>query len=478
VDGFLAFNLGGRIMYLLNALRGRIRRPAVRRRSAFHAAMRRPPVLEALEDRMLPSCTLSLVPSEPAPQLVGERILWTATASDCGKDLVYQFRVGPAGGPFHLVRDFSLDNAFTWTPMQEGTYEVQVTAKEGYQATETVSDIVSDAVHSRVTGRDAVITPTSNPLVTLYSAPACSEGTIRVEFAEAGHHPDWQSTNTLPCEPRLSRNFVVAGMLPDTIYQVRHVLSDHHHIWHSSPLLFTSGSLPADLTFYAFTVRQPPGHHSDLDQDMIYHVLSAPVGQEPNPAPLATDLQGRVVWYYDSHGAEPGLALELGDTLLPGGTLLVYGRDQHSSLAENVLREVDLAGNPLRETNLDVVNAQLQALGHEIIYGFSHDNIRLANGDTVVLGYTERTVDIDGTPTDYIGDMVVVLDPELQVTWAWDAFDHLDVNRGPVLGEVCNPGDLGPACVVGVASHQRHQFVTCGRQPDPVRPSSGLGDQD
>src|SRR6266852_467303 len=90
---------------------------------------RRSLVLEALEDRMLPSCTLSLVPSEPAPQLVGDRILWTATASDCGKDLVYQFGVAPPGGLLHVVRDFSPTNSFAWTPMLEGTYDIQVTAK-------------------------------------------------------------------------------------------------------------------------------------------------------------------------------------------------------------------------------------------------------------------------------------------------------------------------------------------------------------
>jgi hypothetical protein len=40
--------------------------------------------------------------------------------------------------------------------------------------------------------------------------------------------------------------------------------------------------------------------------------------------------------------------------------------------------------------------------------------------------------------------MVMVLDQDFQVTWAWDAFDHLDVNRGPVLGEVVQPGIPGP----------------------------------
>jgi hypothetical protein len=29
-------------------------------------------------------CTISLQPSAPAPQLVGDRIVWTATAANCG----------------------------------------------------------------------------------------------------------------------------------------------------------------------------------------------------------------------------------------------------------------------------------------------------------------------------------------------------------------------------------------------------------
>src|SRR6202035_3066832 len=50
--------------------------------------------LEALESRCLLSSGLSLTPSEAAPQLAGERIVWTATASDLGANPVYQFRVG------------------------------------------------------------------------------------------------------------------------------------------------------------------------------------------------------------------------------------------------------------------------------------------------------------------------------------------------------------------------------------------------
>jgi hypothetical protein len=106
-----------------------------------------------------------------------------------------------------------------------------------------------------------------------------------------------------------------------------------------------------------------------------------------------------------------------------------------------VLREIDLAGDPVRETNLAAVNAQLTALGRDPIYGFYHEAQHLPGGGTVVLGITERTFDINGTPTDYVGTMVIVLDDDLRVTWAWDAFDHLDIHRGPVLGEIDDVGD-------------------------------------
>jgi hypothetical protein len=44
--------------------------------------------------------------------------------------------------------------------------------------------------------------------------------------------------------------------------------------------------------------------------------------------------------------------------------------------------------------------------------------------------------------------MVLVLDSDFQVKWAWDAFDHLDVRRGPVLGEVVSAGSPEPTAVV------------------------------
>ncbi len=197
-------------------LQGSVRcRRAARQRFAARGRSAHPRV-EAFESRTLLSCLLALEPSEAPPQLVGERIAWSATATDCGVNPVYQFRVGPTGSPLRVVRDFSPANTFVWTPMQEGRYDVRVTVKDGYQAKEATSATVADAVNSRVSGRRAVITPTLNPLVALYSAPPCSDGTIHVQFSLAGHHPDWRSTNTLPCEParHCSGKVAVVGHTP------------------------------------------------------------------------------------------------------------------------------------------------------------------------------------------------------------------------------------------------------------------------
>src|SRR6267378_3031806 len=424
--------------------RGR-RSPSPRKRPAGRRL-----TLEALEDRTLPSCMVSLAPNEAAPQLVGERVTWTATASDCGAAPVYQFSVAPHGDTFRVVRDFSPTNAFAWTPMQEGAYDVEVAVKDGYQATETTSAVAVDAVASRVTGSQAVITPTLNPLVALYSAPPSSAGSVFVQFSVAGDSPSWRNTNTLPVVSGKSTNFFVAGMLPNTTYEMRDVRSDGTG---SAPQLFTTGALPSTLTFPTFTVSQPPDPGSDSDQDMVFHslVFTGPDATS-NSHPIATDLSGRVEWYFDAQQSGLGITNMITATLLPGGTVIGMGNDRYSVRNNrDVLREIDLAGNPVRETNLAAVNAQLAALGHETIYGFHHDAQRLPDGSLVVLGYPERTVTINGVPTHYIGEQLVVLDQDFHVVWAWDAFDYLDVNRGPVLGEITRPGPgAGPTAVVPV----------------------------
>ena len=400
-----------------------------RRLLAARHTRRYRPRCKPLEDRCLLSVTLT--DTAPPVPLVGAPVTWTATASGHGTTPVYQFSVGPTGGPSQVVRDFSTSNSFTWNPMQEGSYSIQVTVKDSFSASTDESTSASYTAQSRVAGTSAVISPTSNPLVALYSAPPSSGSSMYVQFAPLGANPSWSSTAPLPIVPGESTNFLVAGMRPDTTYLMRHVLDDGTT---SAPLTFTTGSLPTNLTFPTFKVQQAPGPGTDLTQGMILHFgIGAPVGTVDT---VATDLMGNVVWYYDPvANAFPSFA----PTLVPGGTVLLLGGHQTPTGGATKLREVDLAGDTLRETNVDAVNAELAALGKPSIDFFSHDAERLPNGDTAVLALTPRTVDIKRRPTKYVGDMVLVLDQNFQVAWVWDSFAWLDTTRLPTLGE--GPGD-------------------------------------
>jgi len=401
------------------------------------------------------TCIVSLTPATPSPQLVGERVVWTATATNCGTGLVYQFRVAATSAEtddeqsdrstnsdhrskerpeFKMVRDFSPGNTLAWGPLHEGTYQVMVRVKAGFDAVNSTSAVVPTTVNSRVIGKQAVVTPTLNPLVALYSAPPCEDGTIHVKFRPVSSASDvpWMTTNALPCVHGQSRNFLVAGMLAHTPYEMVHVTSDKSLF---ASLIFITGTPPPALNFPALTVRQAPGPGSDLSQGMVYNNFTG--RPQPNAVNVfATDLAGRIEWYYDP--VNSGLVNGAPGVLEPGGTVSLLGRDSNRKLGFNVLRQVDLAGNPLQETNIDAVNAQLKAMGQGIIFGFHHEILRLPNGRTATLGWNLRTINVNGTPTPYAGINLIVLDKDFQVVWIWDAFDHMDVHRGPILGDVCS----------------------------------------
>ncbi len=380
-----------------------------------------------------PQGSASLVPNLPSGQQVGVTVTWSALATGVNTPL-YRFSVAPAGGSYRILQDFSPSNTFTWTPMQEGSYNVEVTVEDGYTSTSSIDDVAPFMVTSRVTGTTAVVSPTANPLVALYSAPPCSAGQTVVMF-RAVSDSSWTYTAAQSCQPGESLNFFVAGMHAGTTYLLQHMVSGPAGTTISAPQSFTTGTPTSALSFPSFSVPQAPDPQADLDMPVIFHLLTPSDPSTPNP--LATDLSGNVVWYYDP--SQSGLTSIWPTQLVPGGTVLLLGRDVYASSGFDVLREIDLAGDTVRETNLAAVNAQLAARGQEQIYGFHHDAVRLPNGDTAVLGQTQQTID----GADIMGDMVVVLDGDFQVVWTWDAFDYLDPSRSAILGETCAVADPG-----------------------------------
>src|SRR5260370_29683200 len=130
--------------------------------------------------------------------------------------------------------------------MKEGSYNVQVTVKGGLAATHIPSAVASYLVDSRVTGSEAVISTTSNPLVALYSVPPGPAGTVHVEFSIADANPSWRSTDERPSVPGQSTNFFVAGGVPKTTDQTRDSPSAVGRTW---PLLFTPSCTPGGACF-------------------------------------------------------------------------------------------------------------------------------------------------------------------------------------------------------------------------------------
>jgi arylsulfate sulfotransferase len=408
------------------------RKRAAARRNSVRRPRRHRPHCTPLEDRCLLSVSLTDI-APPVPY-VGSPVIWMATSRGLGSTPVYRFNIGLLGGPLQVVSDFGRSDSFTWNPMQEGTYVIQVVVKKGFGAAKSETATATYTAQTRVVGDSAVVSPMANPLVALFSAPPSPGASMDVQFAQQGPTLSWQDTSPLPIVPGESTNFIVAGMQPDTSYLIRYVLDDGTV---STPLAFTTGSLPAYLQFPTVTVVQPPAPGTDLSQGMIFHAgihTRAPFNAVNT---LATDLNGNVLWYYDPVANNfTGYA----QNLEPGGTVMMLGGKATGVAAGyNTLRQVDLAGDTLRQTDVNAVNAELAALHRPRILDFDHEAKLLPNGDTVVLASTAKTVRFKERSTRFVGDLVIVLDQNFQVAWVWNSFNRLSTNRiGPDHGI---PGD-------------------------------------
>lgn len=138
-------------------------------------------------------------------------------------------------------------------------------------------------------------------------------------------------------------------------------------------------------------------------------------------ATVAVDLDGNVVWSYNQTYNLPVKLLANGNmmTMVNGG----------------IVREFDLAGNMVRELTLDDLNQHLADAGYtSYLTGFHHDLIQLPNGHFVLLClHSKDFTDLPNYPgtTSVTGDALVDVDENFDPVWAWDTFDHLDINRHP-----------------------------------------------
>jgi hypothetical protein len=365
--------------------------------------------------------SVSLIPSVPPPVPVGAGVVWDATALDAEPGRIwYRFRIRDGFRDFRIIRDYGPDARLIWVPGEsEGFYDIEVSARN-VRTGETAEAAVLYEVTSRVHESAPVVSETPHPLVWLYSAPPCPAGSrMRVRFRYGDRAVD---TPDKPCRQDLSMNFYLAGLRPGTEYSAWHTVYDGAVLTDGPLLSFTTAQVALDLPGYE--VIKP----HDVQTEGI--LLQSNILQTT----VATDLEGHLVWFYP---------LYLSSLTRPreGGFFFGVVQDPLADSSYQILREFDVVGQTVRETNAARISEQLVAQGKRPITSFHHEAASMPDGKILALAGTEEMFgdsEEDGL-VNVLGDTILVLDENLQVVWAWDSFDHLDPARNATLSETCTP---------------------------------------
>jgi hypothetical protein len=400
-----------------------------------------------------------MMPSASPPKPIGTQIVWTVKATDNGPGpLTFQFNVALPGGPLAVVRDFNVgtlssgvwtSQPFTWSPTSfEGRYQIQVVTKD-FGSGQTNSLTKSFQVTPLVSGSTPAVVSTANPLVASFGAPSCPAGSsMRVVFQQQSMSRPAIATNAVACHPPATMNFEVAGMYPSTAYNMYSQTITGTQTVNGPTVSFTTGALPTGVPFPPFKAVVPVSGQADTAESVLVLTPLKLSSTGAYPA-VATNLSGSILWYY--YPSDSGHFEVLTRPLTGGKFLTIQSAPawNPASVESQVLREIDLAGNIIKETNTGVIQQQLLAfgatdagpcpsspvtsqIGTACLGFFHHDAIQtLPNGQTAIIVDIEKIFppgtqgDTSGLPVDIIGDMIIVLNSNWQVTWYFDAFNTM-----------------------------------------------------
>jgi hypothetical protein len=332
-----------------------------------------------------------------------------------------------------------------------------------------------------------IVERTANPQVARYTIRPQRPADVEVDFGPDTRYAlhTWKQA----ADGAHPVSILVAGMLADTPYNLRAAVH-----FHGGPTVldaghtFTTGHLPEKM-IPPVTAQTTPGETPQPGVEL----LNPTIGSMSQL--FVTDLHGRVLWAYDYRDRRsPGMvqflryvqaahdgffsawghiAAHLGGhsfvyapqtglwrtlppdqksgtlinpaKLLPNGDfLLVIGLTSQSQLlgpppmgVPTVIREIDLAGETVRELRIETLNSELPAAGFPGLHldVIHHDVSVLPNGHWLFLANTTRAFNnLPGRPgvTSVVGDVVVDVDANLHPVWVWNEFDHLDVHRHPM----------------------------------------------
>jgi arylsulfate sulfotransferase len=443
----------------------------------------------------------AITPSIASPQVIGTSVSFTATATDTGAGpLTFQWNVTTPAGVTTMVDDFNVgtlssgvwtSQPFVWFPSScagvaqpdgivaytcqpaGGKFTIQAVAKD-FTANLSSSLTTTYQITPLVTGTKPVVVTTPNPLVALFSSPGCATGSqMRVVFQEKSQATPATVTNYLSCRGTSSTmTFEIAGMYPTTEYIMYSQTLTKGTTTNGTKVAYTTGTIPTSVPIPSFTINVAAGSGTDTGQRLLLYNPHQ-FGSGPIYANTATDLSGKVMWYY-----APSLQNVIIGRPLLNGTMLVIqnGTAWDTSPKFQLLTQIDLAGNILRETNAGIIAEELTAMGDPdtalcstiakpatvgsaCLDQFHHDAIQtLPDGNTMVLANIEKIFppgtqgDTSGLPVDVLGDILIILNSSWQPIWYFDTFDpagggngypQMPVTREAVLNETCGENQDG-----------------------------------
>ncbi|SRR6266567_1716917 len=279
-----------------------------------------------------------------------------------------------------------------------------------------------------ITLPNTLIATTQNPLVAQYWMVSACSGQVMVEFGpdtSYGRSTSWSSIQS-----RYPTRLLVAGMRAATTYHMRSHLTCGGSPWTSRDQTFTTGPLPS-TSFPTLTITRPNPSLSSTESPGIELLnLLDITGTSKMIQSLVTDRDGNPIWYYDT-GVKQGYFPSTFKVLPNSHMIFSISK---GNLFGTILRDIDLAGNTIREMDIAALEQKMQAHGgfDFVPMGYHHDVLPLPNGHLIVLvNFYQDFTNLPGYPgtTSVLGDGLVDLDQDWNPVWAWSAFDHLDVNR-------------------------------------------------
>jgi len=342
-----------------------------------------------------------------------------------------------------------------------------------------------------------------HPLVKLLTVPSCAVGHDVTTQARDPATGSWNDLETRACSsPSKSQNFLIGGVRPDARDKicVRYRVGGRHSTGVASLL----GSVPATIRIPK-TFAVPTGHEdrsnssyevaflhynrnmylTDLPEtdiggaccDATPSCQGVACCSDPSAgpawqttaqkqrncwaAPTAVDVtDGKLLWYWSPttlgsrNPADANAAFSftynvtlriVGEDRSPG--VFVLGQDDEGRTRDpevvgpNLVREIDLAGTPLWETNVYALNSRLPA--GFVLTDFHHDLVPMPNGAFLMLVNTVRCLahmgpgqavsgvthpcplDPAGHPQQkWLGDGILAVDRNGTVLWSWNSLDH------------------------------------------------------